>query len=565
MSNTKISPREPEEWLQYIRDTQQQIYPILEWHDEVMQGITETIEKIPILPDLLENVTEQINVFVFSLIAPFLLPIIGQIKSELGTGSNAIIESSAAAQHIVFKDDDCSDPTHSMLSKDHFSNVLNEPAGKIAGQVLKWVIPQIIHCWDDERADVDDALNRIIRGVFHHPALREQGSDASEGRQLMFSVVERWWSEKSGREQDSLRDQLSRDGVEEGRNHKEGVVDHGHGSARPLGMPSIGTASSSGAPGGPARFPSAAANQTTDHIGRVAGEAVGGGALGSIVGGLASAVGRGVLQSMPGNEEESSNQSEAYGRNQYSSNNNRTSGRNEEYSGYNQSSSGYSGRQEERRYEQSSDNRRYESNSSSYGREETSSYAGGRSEYASGGHASQQSRRRDDDNENRTSYGRQQDDDNYQNSGNRRRNDSNERQSNYGRQQEGRSEGGYGGNRQEYNSGQNYGESNRQEREQQSYGRNEREQTSYGRSEREQNSYGRNDGEEYDGGRQQASRYGREEQSGEGSYQSGGYGSQRRDNDEMPGGFGEAEDENRSSGYGRRNRDDDDSRRGYGY
>ena len=39
--------------------------------------------------------------------------------------------------------------THSMLSKDHFSNVLNEPAGKVASQVIKWVVPQIVACWDD--------------------------------------------------------------------------------------------------------------------------------------------------------------------------------------------------------------------------------------------------------------------------------------------------------------------------------------------------------------------------------------------------------------------------------
>lgn len=46
MANAQISPRQPEEWLQYIEETQRQIYPILEWHDEVMQSITEFIEKV---------------------------------------------------------------------------------------------------------------------------------------------------------------------------------------------------------------------------------------------------------------------------------------------------------------------------------------------------------------------------------------------------------------------------------------------------------------------------------------------------------------------------------------
>lgn len=55
MQNTHISPREPEAWTTQLQEISQQIYPILEWHDEIMQSITETIEKIPILPTLLEQ------------------------------------------------------------------------------------------------------------------------------------------------------------------------------------------------------------------------------------------------------------------------------------------------------------------------------------------------------------------------------------------------------------------------------------------------------------------------------------------------------------------------------
>lgn len=138
MQQTGISPRQPEQWTQYLQNAQRQIYPILEWHDEIMQQITETIEKIPLLPELLENLQEQLNIFVFSLLAPFVLPIINQVKTELNTGSSEIIQSSKEKQLIVFRDDYSTDPTHSMLSKDHFSNVLNEPAGKVASQVLKW-------------------------------------------------------------------------------------------------------------------------------------------------------------------------------------------------------------------------------------------------------------------------------------------------------------------------------------------------------------------------------------------------------------------------------------------
>jgi len=123
MSHMRVSPRQPEAFTQQMRQVAKEIYPIIQWHDEIMQSIREAIEKIPVLPELIENIEEQINIFVFSLLAPFVVPIINQIKTELNTGSSEIIQSSKDKQLIVFHDDHSSDPTHSMLSKDHFSNV----------------------------------------------------------------------------------------------------------------------------------------------------------------------------------------------------------------------------------------------------------------------------------------------------------------------------------------------------------------------------------------------------------------------------------------------------------
>lgn len=357
MQNTRISPRQPEEWTNYLNDVQKQIYPIIEWHDEVMQSITETIEKIPILPDLIESLQEEVNKFVFSLLAPYLLPIINQVKNELNTGSNEIIQSSKDKQHIVFNDDNSTDPTHSMLSKDHFSNILNEPAGKVARQTVAWVVPQVIAAWDDDSIDVDRTLNRIINGILHHPALRDLGQDgASDGRRLMFGVVEQWWGEKSQREKDGLRDQLSRRGVETGKNHKEGVKDHGHGSNKPLGMAHLNIGGGGSGQGG---RPS---DQMAGQIGQAAGAAVGGGVLGSLVGGIATAVGGDILGGGLGESKETykrdtygrdgsrtetvtqvghSSSGDRYGQAQYT----RTTGpggerRHEEYNRYEQSSSG---------------------------------------------------------------------------------------------------------------------------------------------------------------------------------------------------------------------------------
>lgn len=279
-NNRNITPREPEEWTRYLNDVQEQIYPVLEWHDGLLKSINEAIEQIPVLPELIEQIQEQVTVFVFSILAPYVLPIIKQVKAELETGSSELIESSREQQHIVFNDDYSSDPTHSMLSKDHFSNVLNEPAGRVASQIVKWTVPQLMQCWDDEYADIDRTLTRIISGVFHHPAQRQYGVDgAVDVRNIMFSTVEEWWSEKSDRERDGLREQLSRDGVIEGRNHKEGVRDCGHGCGKPLALPKGHKAGGKSHQSGDSGFE------------KIASEAVGGGALGGLVGGLVGGMG----------------------------------------------------------------------------------------------------------------------------------------------------------------------------------------------------------------------------------------------------------------------------------
>lgn len=234
-----VSPRDPEEYTLYVQQIFRQVMPAIEFHDEILQSVTEAIEKIPILPQIVEQLEEQLSVFVFSVIAPFVVPVINQVKNELRTGSDEVIQSSENEQHIVFNDDDSTDPTHSMLSKDHFSNILNEIAGKTASKVVSWTVPQLMEAIDDEGTDIDRVCSRIISGVLHHPAQRDQGQDgAREGREMMFRSVEEWWNEMPENAKDEYRNKLSRNGVKNGENHKEGVHDtgHGHGCSGKLSM-----------------------------------------------------------------------------------------------------------------------------------------------------------------------------------------------------------------------------------------------------------------------------------------------------------------------------------------
>ena len=627
MQNTKISPRQPEEWTRYLQDVQKQIYPIIQWHDEVMQGLTETIEKIPMLPELIENVQEEINKFVFSLLAPYVVPIIRQINNELETGSSEIIQSSKQQQHIVFNDDRSSDPTHSMLSKDHFSNVLNEPAGRIASATIKWVVPQLVEAWDDERVDIGRTLDRIINGVLHHPALRDQGGDAAEGRRVMFGVVEQWWRQKDEREKSSLRQQLSRRGVENGENHKEGVHDHGHGSYRPQGQ-GFGIAGvTGGSGGGKSSYPIGqtfgaienlvqgggqsgrpqqgygGGNQTSNKIGQAAGEAVGGGLLGSLVGGIASAVGADMLGGGLDQKKETykrdsygregqhtetitqmgqSQSGNRYGQAQYSRTDEPSGGRSEQYTRYEQHPGGATVHTEKRdSHGQYSEQTKTYSSQTSYGRTEQHSSSGG---YGSRKDDESDEEKRRKKEKKKYGGGRDDsDDDNkpkYGSSHSRRKskdNDSDDdKRGKYG-------SSGYGGRKNDDS------DEEKRRKKEKKYGRDDdsdddkksRKQSGYGSGGRQQEpSYGRQTESSY--GHQQESSYGRQQETtsygsvrrddddnrgssyGRSGQASSGYGSsQRQDYDSMPGGFGN-EDNRGSAGYGSQQQQSYGSGGGYG-
>lgn len=123
MQNMSVSPKEPEEFTRYVQGIFKDIMPIIEWHDEVLKSLSAAFDKIPILPQIIEQLEEQLTKFIFTQIAPFILPVVQQIQNEMATGSEEIVESSKREQHIVFNNDRSTDPTHSMLSKDHFTNV----------------------------------------------------------------------------------------------------------------------------------------------------------------------------------------------------------------------------------------------------------------------------------------------------------------------------------------------------------------------------------------------------------------------------------------------------------
>src|SRR5690606_25186114 len=93
---------------------------------------------------------------------------------------------------IVFNDDYSHNPTHSMLSKDHFTNILNPVGGQVAQACVRFAVPRMVQAWENPDLDPDQVIDDILQ-VFHHPALRDE---SREGQRAMFEVVSNWWAEQ---------------------------------------------------------------------------------------------------------------------------------------------------------------------------------------------------------------------------------------------------------------------------------------------------------------------------------------------------------------------------------
>lgn len=206
--------------------TAKQIYPILEFRDKVVKIISATIEKIPGLEALVQKITDTLTLFILSLLAPFVRPIIDAVSKQLKAGSGGVIDASGKHQYEPWTDIHCSDPTHSLLSKDHFSNILNEPAGQVAASILQYVTPRVIYAWQHPNIPVEQVLDDVGQ-VFHHPAIR---NPRSEVHQKMFSTVEKWARSRDDGGS-NLNALLGSESVRQGKNHtiKESQAAHSLG------------------------------------------------------------------------------------------------------------------------------------------------------------------------------------------------------------------------------------------------------------------------------------------------------------------------------------------------
>ncbi|KAI0035105.1 heterokaryon incompatibility protein Het-C-domain-containing protein [Vararia minispora EC-137] len=223
-------------------EVRQKLLQLLRWRDDLMRDILEKIEMIPGLSDLIDTFADTLNAYVFSVLAPWLAPILSHVTKVLGEGSKAVIDT--ADQYEVFNDPRASGPSHSLLSKyfllrgmephighfwtievmqksglwghpatevvlrgsprltleqDHFGLILNEPAGVIAKQVVRYTVNNVVQAWQEESEDPDRVIGTILE-AFHRPYY---STGRSQIQCVMFETMERWINDLSDEERET--------------------------------------------------------------------------------------------------------------------------------------------------------------------------------------------------------------------------------------------------------------------------------------------------------------------------------------------------------------------------
>ncbi|CAJ2512282.1 Uu.00g052970.m01.CDS01 [Anthostomella pinea] len=197
----------------------QTIEPIFFLHDRMMKWIQESAQESEELgPDESRSqLGDATNQLVFRFLAIMIESAVKELRNAVKAAKDRVDEEAAKSSAAAVYEDgsSASDPSHSDLSKDHFSNTLNQAAGLVATVTTNWVTQQVVQCWDNPRLDADRTIDEIL-SILHHPAFPKKKTNIQT---YMFDTVKKWWESTSPEEKTRLRKQLSRDSVRE-RGHE---------------------------------------------------------------------------------------------------------------------------------------------------------------------------------------------------------------------------------------------------------------------------------------------------------------------------------------------------------
>ncbi|KAG9041223.1 hypothetical protein FS837_012535 [Tulasnella sp. UAMH 9824] len=158
---------------------------------------------------ILDDLEDNLDAFVSQNLQQLLTSFIALINEKIGELRNTVIINSDA-QWEVFNTTTSTDPTHSLLSKDHFQSILNEPAGLIARMVTLNTVDKLVRVWENPTADVNAAIDEILQSIFHPDFPRPGGSDIQS---QMTGAVETWLNTMTPQDRTETLRRLTQDSV----------------------------------------------------------------------------------------------------------------------------------------------------------------------------------------------------------------------------------------------------------------------------------------------------------------------------------------------------------------
>lgn len=197
------------------------IEPIFYPHDRIKKWLQEGDEEET--PKQIEDQSaNELGDYTTQIVWRFLAMMIESSVKELRNAVRAAkekVDEEAAKSHSaeIYKEgSEASDPSHSDLSKDHFSNVLNQPAGLVSTITTNWTTQQIVKCWDNPKLSADKTIDEIVK-IMHHPQFHHKKAPV---QQYMFDTVRGWWEHHSEEERAKIRGMLTRESVQ-AREHED--------------------------------------------------------------------------------------------------------------------------------------------------------------------------------------------------------------------------------------------------------------------------------------------------------------------------------------------------------
>lgn len=197
----------------------QAIEPVLFLHDRVSKYLQEGDEDAAESTKDISHgqLGEWTNQLVFKYMAVMIESSVRELRNAVKAARDRVDAEAAKADSAqIYLDGAASDPSHSDLSKDHFGNVLNQPAGLVATITTNWTTQAVVKCWDNPNLDAA-AMIREVLTVLHHPAFPENKTPI---QQYMFEAVRLWWRARPSEEQDRLRAKLTMQAVQQ-RQHED--------------------------------------------------------------------------------------------------------------------------------------------------------------------------------------------------------------------------------------------------------------------------------------------------------------------------------------------------------